>query len=363
MAKILYVIKGLGLGGAERHVVDLARYFHKRGDSVSVMYMVASEDDFVPVLNGAGIPVLCTGLDKSKACAVWKHTYTLRELSPDIVHSHLPVPNVMSRVLRGRGNFRLISTYHNELDRLNFVSRTLERATYRFSDRNISCSGKVAQTLGWPSVVINNGIDVSAYAAGQPNFLRHKLGLGGNSTIFLNIANYWPKKNQTLLIQAFHEFCTGLDRWSRDDRDPHLVILGSKGDQLGSLQSLVKELGMQDRIHLMTSHSNVEDFYAGSDVFCMTSVFEGLPLSLLEAMNFSLPCLVSYAGEMSEVVRDGIDGFVCSANDRSAFARSMNILFHDCAARRNMGFSARDRCRTSYSFSAMTNKLSQVYFE
>lgn len=202
MRKILFLIKSLSVGGAERHVCQLAIAFKRKGFDILVVYLDRRNNDFDLKLRDLGINVRCLDFQAAKTKSFLLYTRTVKEFAPDIVHSHLPIANVFARLGNIFGRYRLISTYHNELARLHKISRMAEMLSFWLSDINIACSEGVANSLPWGSKIIDNGIDFSSYTVTHPSFLREELSISRSSKIFLNIANFWTKKNQFLLIEA-----------------------------------------------------------------------------------------------------------------------------------------------------------------
>lgn len=353
--KIILLIKSLGIGGAERHVFQLAKAFKKRGDDVLVVYLDRRDNVFDQRLGEQGIDVFCLDFQDSKIRSLYNLIILIRDFAPDVVHSHLPIPNFFARIGKFFIRYRLVSTYHNELGRLHKFSRFAECLSFWISDCNVACSADVANSLPWSSRIIDNGIDFSSYNVTERQFVRSELQIDKSSKIFLNVSNFWAKKNQSLLIRAFSDFLR------KSNANAHLVILGVSGNLKNSLRDLCRELELEDRVHFLLPQDNVANVFSDADVFCMTSDYEGLPLALLEAMSFSLPCIVTDAGAMGRAVLNNFNGFVCSKGDLNCISEAMNMIFQDNELRTRMGERGLERAQQHYSAERMLNQIEKVY--
>ena len=137
------LIKTLGLGGAERHVVDLSRAFVERGHSVTVVFLMLPKPNLHAELTAAGVTVhRLTG--RTKLGQLQQLSLIIQTERPNIVHSHSPALKILARVLRPFLGFRLVSTHHNVFMRHSFAQRVIERLLHWLDDVQISCSDEVA---------------------------------------------------------------------------------------------------------------------------------------------------------------------------------------------------------------------------
>lgn len=124
------------------------------------------------------------------------------------------------------------------------------------------------------------------------------------SKIFIHVARFSKEKNQRLLIEAFN-------RLYNENEDFILLIIG-RGFDSEEGKKLVNYAC--DRIHFIGEKSNVADYLSCSNAFCLTSVYEGLPISLLEAMSTGVVPVCTAVGGIPDVVTDGISGFLADVN-------------------------------------------------
>ncbi len=347
--RILYFIKGLGLGGAERHLIDCAVASRDAGHEVHVAYLLPHKDHFVPELVSAGVPVEQVG---NNPLAVFRY---LRKVRPDVVHAHLPVPSIYSRLFKPILKYGLVVTHHNMFHRQKASVRLGERLTHRLDDAGISCSAEVASSLPWQTEAIDNGIRIVDPVDPPAGGLRGRLGLNDRAVIVLCIANLVAKKNHALLCRAFAEMR------AQTDLDCHCVLIGQDGTEREKLERLVDELGCADRIHFWGADPDASLLASDADIFCLPSNFEGLPLSLLEAMSVGLPAVVTDAGGMPDVVEDGVHGRVVSRGDQQGLARALAELAGDEQLRARFGEQARRHVSANYNANAMFDRLAPIY--
>ena len=358
--KILQLIKGLGLGGAERHVVDLSLGLMEKGYDVQVAYLLPNKDAMVKEIEEAGIGVHCLGgrsrLGVEGLFLLWR---LLHEFRPDVVHAHLPVPALLARILKLRFGFKLVTTEHNLFPRYHWAVRCVHRITRRLDDVVISCSGEVSKALPWSSIVVENGLSTMALPVGQiPSALRRSASVPASAVVFICIANLLMKKNHALLVSAFAQAV----RLAPDVMaNARLVLVGQDGTERRSLERRVKDLSLDGLVHFFGPHPRAADLLREADVFCLSSSFEGLPIALLEAMCNGLPAVVTAVGGMPAAVVDGVSGYVVQKGDEGSFARALVLLAADSNLRTRMGVAARERVRERYSLEAMVESIAGLY--
>jgi glycosyltransferase involved in cell wall biosynthesis len=185
------VIKGLGPGGAEHLLVDLARHADRERFRYRCVYLMPSKDHLVPALREQEVEVSCLGM-RSDADPRWvlRLRGVVERSRPAIVHAHLPYAAIGSRVAvrsLGERRPRMFSTEHNTAGRYRAPTRWADHATLPLDDRTIAVSRSVAESF--PSRrridVIPNGVDVERLRASalDRNAARHALGLPPNAPI------------------------------------------------------------------------------------------------------------------------------------------------------------------------------------
>jgi glycosyltransferase involved in cell wall biosynthesis len=183
------------------------------------------------------------------------------------------------------------------------------------------------------TVTRRNGVDTERFARGANVWPTPPILAGESGPVAVCVALLVPIKRIDVLVRAMK---TVVARFP----ECRCVVVGS-GPLESQLRALTGELGLEHNV-LFTGHrDDVRPYLASADIFVLPSEREGLPLSLLEAMAFGLPCVATQAGGNLEVVRDGLNGYVVPSGSIPALAGAIEGLFGDRKARARMSQNAR----------------------
>jgi glycosyltransferase involved in cell wall biosynthesis len=355
------LIKGLGLGGAETLLLNAAPHFDRQRFHYTIGYLLPWKDALCDPLRKSGLDVRCfnitSGLSPLGFGRLWRH---LRQERYDILHMHLPIPGVYGR-LAGRlaGIPGLIYTEHNLWPRLRPVSRFLNRLTFRLNHAAVAVSNEVRDSIRATSptaVTIENGIDCDAIVI-DPDArreIRRELAISDDEIVIVKVANLTEKKNHELLLTAFQSV---LKKFPQS----RLLLVGQFADRYTHLVSLAQSLGISSRVTFTGPRSDVPRVLQATDIFSMSSRFEGMPIALLEAMAHGLPSVCTAVGGVPDVIRDGTDGYLVPPGDHETLADRLLLLCRDEDRRTRMGCAAADRIHLSFDISRMVRRVEAVY--
>lgn len=141
------------------------------------------------------------------------------------------------------------------------------------------------------------------------------------------------------------------------------VMVVGEGPERPALETEIARLGLGDRVHLLGFRSDVPDLLAASDLFVLPSLFEGLPLSILEAMAAGKPVVATAIGGNDEAVVDGATGLLVPPGDPQALADAIRALLRDPERRRRLGEAGRRRAEAEFSATAMVRRIAAIYDE
>ena len=325
--KILYVITGLGVGGAEAITIDIANVMIARGHQVVIMFLTG-ENQQKHRLN-SNLKVI--GLDMQKTpigmlFALHNALKWVKKFSPDVVHGQMVHANLFCRILRLFCKIPyLICTEHNK-NIEGKIRMWLYRLTDRLSDLNTNVSEEatsyfISQKAFSPSktITVYNGVDLSKYTkkdVQQRETIRKRYSISVDEFLFLNIGRLTKAKDQETLIKAFALLCNkGISS--------KLMIVG-KGEEENSLRQLISNLAISDKCILAGVHNNVCQFYSSADCFVLSSLWEGFPMVLIEAMSMELPVITTECG------REAIDDekYICPSHDAKSLAEKMISIYN-----------------------------------
>lgn len=329
--KIFLVIPTLKQGGAERVISELANQFILKGQQVHLV-LLALADDFYSVNK----KVIIHRLDfenvnfLQKLFGELKIFFKLRKLlfneKPDVVLSFGDKYNVFTLLATWFLNLNVfVSDRSNPKKKINFFTNLLRQFTYRYA------TGIIAQTSLAKEILKKSTKNSNIKIIPNPvkkisieKFVRKE-------NIILNIGRLVPEKGQHILIDIFCEI---------NDKDWKLIILG-EGPLRPLLEKQIADSKMKERIILEGSVPNVDDWLLRSSIFAFSSISEGFPNALVEAMSSGLPCLsFDCDAGPKDLISDGCNGFLVSLGDRAEYLNKLQLLMNNEDLRYTTGKAA-----------------------
>ena len=328
---IMIVIHSLRSGGAERVTADLSSYWHRLGYKVSVVTQLEPDTDVYPLAQGVQRHVLHTAYDTGGGLrglwANWRRARRLRALikkhRPDCVLGMMTTSSVLS-VMASRGlKNRVIAMEHTHppKQKLPDAWQKMRHWAYQRTDAVVTLTSATAQWVrqhipGTQVHVIPNAVRWPLPAM-EPQVDSHKTP--GRYRL-LAVGRYHEVKGFDRLIEAFGMLAKYFPDWD-------LAIVGD-GAQREALSEQIDALGLQERVQLVGQVGNIQDWYESADIYVLSSRYEGLSNSLLEAMACGLPVVaVDCDVGPREIIRNDIDGVLVSpADDIEALAAHLSDL-------------------------------------
>jgi glycosyltransferase involved in cell wall biosynthesis len=175
--------------------------------------------------------------------------------------------------------------------------------------------------------------------------------------VVVNVGRLDPVKDQAGLIVAFKLLCDSLPAMAAQLR---LVIVG-EGVCRNDLEALVVRSGLRDQVCLLGDRKDVPEILAECDLFALSSVAEGIPLTLLEAMAAGLPVVATHVGGVGEVVVDGVTGTLVEPGNPAALAQALHGYMEDGSRRGKHGDAGRQRVGQRFSLPAMLAGYTSLY--
>jgi glycosyltransferase involved in cell wall biosynthesis len=277
-------------------------------------------------------------------------------------HGHDYKTNLFGLLLRPRLGFRLVTTVHGWVSRSarERLYYAVDRATLRFYDQVVAVSDDLFARCAAAGVaadrlhLLENGIDTDAFrrsvsAAAAP--LRQ--GVPPGRLVVGGIGRLAPEKGFDHLIAATRRLLdAGVDL--------ELWIAG-EGTERPRLAALAAASGHGDRIRLLGFQPDPRRVLEACDIFCLSSLREGLPNVVLEAMAMTLPVLATSCGGLAAFGRDGEDMLLVPPGDVGPLAAGLRRLAHDAALRRRLAAAARRRVESECSFRRRMERMAAVY--
>lgn len=351
--KIIHVVYSLEMGGAEILVAQLCRLQRKHGHDVSVI-AYSNLGTLGEQLVAEGFSVVVLG-EAPFTRTFLRFVSAFRRLRPDVVHCHNPAPTLQAAIpARLAGTRSVLSTRHSlvappydlsEEKAFNFVARFCK---WVVGICDVTCEN-LRHTPGAHRdkiVRVYNGVDpmVRIPAEGCPA----KKGL-----TLLFVGRLAPIKDLSTLVRATAIAVRRLP-------DLHLWVVGH-GAERGGLDSLVAELGVSENVTFWGERLDVAGFFSAADIYCMSSLSEGLPMSLLQAMSLGVPAIVTDIGGMAEVVRNSNAGLTTPVGDYDAMADAIVQLASDPEHRQALADNASNAYRQHFTLERMNASYMELY--
>ncbi len=338
--RVLWLVKGLGPGGAEQLLVSSARVADHEHFDYEAAYLRADKDHLVPRLAEAGVKARCLTLGP-RGRYLWP--LRLRRLMAgfDVVHAHSPLLAGAARVLARTLPRRpvTVSTEHNVWSSFLWPTRLLNALTTGLDAQRWAVSEEVHRSMGprarRGATVLVHGIVLGGDAPepGARGRIRAELGIPEDAVVATTVANFRREKDYPNLLRAARRAVDG---------DPNLWFVAvGQGPLEEEVRALHAELGLGTRFILTGYRADVPDLLAASDFFTLGSAFEGLPVSIMEAMSAGLPTVATDVGGVAEAVIDGETGLVVLPRDSAALADALLELSRDSSRQARMSEASR----------------------
>ncbi len=358
--KILYIITRANLGGAQTNVLDLIDGLRMRYD----VRLATGEDDVLTArVRALGMPVyLLPRLVRrisplSDLAAVWECAALIRRIKPGLIHAHSSKAGIIARVAGWLTGVPVVFTAHGwgfspgapPLRRA--VAWLVERAVAPLSAR-IICVSENDRRLA---------LRARVGTARVLTVIRYGIGAGGDVAdpatqppCFIMVARFNEQKDQETLLRAFAQLTpTEVD-------GAQITFVGS-GPALDHCRALAATLGITDRVAFLGDREDVPDLLVRAHGFVLSTHYEGLPISILEAMRAGLPVVATAVSGIPEEVSDGETGLLVPHGDVDALATALRSLIHAPERRRQFGEAGHRKFHDDFTLERMLAQSEAVY--
>ena len=203
-------------------------------------------------------------------------------------------------------------------------------------------------------VTVYNGIETEQfYSASDKPGLRRELGLPLDGKLVGTVARLSSQKGVSHFIKAIPKIT---------EKQAHFIITGD-GPLREELESLTKQLNLQEVVIFTGARNDIPKLLAALDVFVMPSITEGLSIAILEAMASSLPVVASRVGGIPEIVQDGVTGILIPSRDENALAQAISELLTNEEKASSMGMAGHRQVELNYSAATMGKRVTELYME
>lgn len=359
-------VTGTG-GGPEKTILNSPRFLARLGYNSACAYMHPPHDDGFCTLQQraveAGARLISLPDRGALDLRVVRRAIRLcREENVAIWHGHDYKSNALGLVVRRFWPMKLVTTVHGWV---NHTRRTplyyrIDKYCLRNYDEVVCVSRDLYDECLRIGVdqsrchLVHNGIDVEQFRRSrEPAAARECFAHKASGTLIGAMGRLAPEKGFDLLIRA-------VARLLDEGRDLSLWIAGD-GAERENLQTLIEHLGCGERIRLLGHVAQTTDFFEALDVFALSSLREGLPNVLLEAMALATPVLATRIAGIPSLVDDGESGLLVEAGSVEELSQGLRRLLDDAPQRARMASAARRTIEGSFSFEQRMRKMAAVY--
>ena len=364
---VCHVIHAMGVGGAEVLVDRMVRRMSNEFRCViAVLDEIGEIGERLPQ-DGFIVEHLHRQPGIDRGCARRLRAFADRE-GAQILHAHQCTPFFQAMLSRGlTGRRPVVFTEHgrNFPDLPSRKRSVVNRLLLRRRDRLFGCGDAVRKALidneGFPADrvdVIYNGVDLDALSepgSGAREKIRAEFGYAPTDFVVVQIARLHELKDHQTALQT-------IDVARKQMPELRLLIAG-EGDQRSFIEQTIRERGLEEFVTLAGTRSDIADLLAASDAFLLTSISEGIPLTIIEAMAARRPVISTAVGGIPEMITGGESGFLAPARDPRALAAALLTLHRDPSLRHSMGNAGERRARQLFSLNGMLDSYRRVYRE
>jgi glycosyltransferase involved in cell wall biosynthesis len=364
MVKVCHIVSGDLWAGAEVVVFQLLKGLAACPD-IAPTAIVLNEGRLAEEIRSLGIPIRVIDETKNSFYRILREARNwLRSDPPDCIHAHRYKENLLARLLGGgskgaclfatqhglpeflgdksgmrhrlvtRGNLRLLRGFHRIVCVSMDVRETLSKK-YGFSE-TMTCT-------------IQNGVELPGPARKDPRHERGGAFLIGSS------GRFFPVKDYPLFVQVAKRI--------KSSGAPIRFELAGDGPGMEEVIRLLRKFELGDTVALKGFLHEMPPFYENLDVYLNTSIHEGMPMSVLEAMSCGLPVVAPNVGGFKEIIDDGIEGYLVDGRNPDSFAARCLSLFNDRETLTAMGGAARVKIERYYSMGRTVQAYRNLYLD
>ncbi len=366
--RILYVVTAAEFGGASRHVLYQMKADCERGDAVG---LVAAAE---PYLMGKAGQLGVTLFPNRHFVHAVQLRHDLRSLGPamrairafqpDLLSAHSTKAGYTARMLGFALRKPVVFTAHGwsfTEERNSRAKRLLvlaewfaAKATAKLicvseRDRQLALRLKLAPAAR--VVTIHNGVDPTPFVSAVGAQVRTRLNLGEEPVLTM-VGRLSPQKDPGALLEAASRL-----------RGTYKLLVVGDGGLRTDLEQFTTQKGLENQVIFTGQREDIPEILAASDVFALSSRWEGLPYTVIEAMMAGLPVVATRVGGMAELVRDGVTGFLVPSNDPQHLAEAIQKLLDNPELRHRMGRAGRAKALKEFTLDRMLTETQAVYEE
>ena len=359
--RVLQVL-GRSAGGIAKHVAEVTARLDGEG---GLVVDIAGPSDLPMTMPKPVIPLsIPDGPVKGHPSAIRALRRIVKKGGYRVVHAHGLRAAIDAALAVKTLRVPVVMTVHN-LVREEIAGtkaglyRWAEVISGRLSNHVLTVSEEIAKHLVDEDVALARKVEVLHLGAGatptpskEAAEVRREVEAGEGTSLIVTASRLAPQKALHVMFAALREL----------DRNTVLAILG-EGPLQRELMETVRRMGIEDRVRFLGFRDDVAAYIAAADDFALSSIWEGVPLAAMEAIQLGVPVVGTAVGGMPELVRDGWSGYLVPPNDPPALAAALKEVLNDPLLVERFTFRAKEHLEKHFSTAAMLQRLTEIYRE
>ena len=356
--KILYVITGLGQGGAERVVCDLADKMFEKGHSVKIAYLTGNvltrpRHDEIELIQ----------INMKSTLSLPKAFFTLSKViksyNPNVVHTHMVHANLLTRLVRLVVPMnKLISTAHNSNEGGSARMLTY-RITHNLADVTTNVSETAVASFEKNHAVpknsmrrVYNGVDFNGftYDCFAKEKIKKELNLEKDKKIILAVGRFNEQKNYPNLLKA-------INRLKEQSTVDFILLVAGDGELRNDIEELIRELKLNNEVALLGRRNDISTLMSACDLFVLSSDYEGLPTVLIEALACQAHVVSTEVSGVFEII--GEHGCVVPVNDSHALSQAIEKILKN----NNKNILGLECAKDKFDLDTVSDEWLEIYYE
>lgn len=361
--KVLHVMPQIGIGGAESQLLALIVNSDANVVRHKVFYYSDSNDtEGFRLYEEAGVRFSRIPRNKNKPVKFLRDfAGRIKSENPDIVHCWLPSGNIWGRWAAILAGIEIIivayrNCYLPHARITAFLEKFTSQKVHHLANSN-ACAESVARALKLPVSrfeVVHNGIDIARFdIPSQKEELKQTLGIPKDHKIITMVGRLTSQKNHPMLLEIAQK-CKNMELPVR------FVIVGH-GELYERTTKLAQELNVSEIVHFLGLRNDIPEILKSSDIFCYTSLHEGFPNVILEAMTAALPIVTTNFAGVDELIEDGVNGKTVEIDDVNAAYCGIKDYLTKPELSEELGSNAREFVESNFGMENMVRNTCLFY--
>jgi glycosyltransferase involved in cell wall biosynthesis len=359
--RVIHLISGDLWAGAEAMALNLLSHLKDYID-LDLVVIVLNEGRLAENFREVGMTVHVIDEKQLSFWEIVRRTRSiLRTYPPNLIHSHRYKENILATLAAGfSSDIKLIATQHGlpELasESSTLANRIISKANFqllsRYFTRTVAVSTDVKNALVKQHAFseervesIHNGIKIPAVVSPRPKSGTCVIGSSGR---------LFPVKDYPLMVEIAAAVA------ATKGEEVHFQLAG-EGPERPVLEAMIQRYKLQDSFIMNGHQDDMDTFYRGIDIYLNTSIHEGIPMTILEALARGIPVIAPAVGGICEIITDGVEGFLIESRNPEAFAGKCLLLRKDKELRERMSKAARARAESAFSAEKMAENYCHLY--